>query len=350
MAKEPSGAQVVSIQEARARAASRPSRGGSHLGAAAAMPLPAQEPEFLDELVVSEPSQVVRMRSNSLQAGAAVPAGAPHGDLDRTGSGVHGHIDEHAVAAGVVAPGPHHKTNRLLLMAAVGGALATLSLAGVVIYLVARGPQVQVREIVRLKSPEELGIDSDVAVARLLAEKQFAAANPTVAPGGGGVVREPPSKKAGGRPTAAGGPAPVKKGEAKTEGSASMAGFFKSGPGTGSATGVAAPNLNSQPEVRKTSARRVSDDEIVRAINRQRGTLNVCYNRALKQDNSLKSVRLDVTVKVGMSGRPTGISIHQQPHRTSFLGLCLSDAIKRWAFPTAGDDYTTVMPLVLQGQ
>jgi hypothetical protein len=129
-----------------------------------------------------------------------------------------------------------------------------------------------------------------------------------------------------------------------------MAGFFKGSPGTGSGGGVAAPNLTAPAEVRKPAGRKVSDDEIVKAINRQRGSLNVCYNRALKNDNTLKSVRLDVTVRIGISGRPTGVTINQAAHKASFLGLCLQDTIKRWAFPASGDDYATVMPLVLQGQ
>ncbi|MBI5479826.1 MAG: AgmX/PglI C-terminal domain-containing protein [Deltaproteobacteria bacterium] len=398
VAKESSGAEVVSIQAARERAAARPHRGGTPLGTAAAkpatheagesprvpgagiaelggaarasdpaghetgalaggaaMPMAAPEPEPVDDLIVSEPSQVVRMRTYAIPTDleAARTAARPHQDLDRSESGVHGRIDELAVAAGVVQPSAH-KTNRLLLVAAVGGALATLSLAGVVIYLVGRGPQVQVREIVRLKSPEELGADSDVAVARLLAEKQFAAANPSAGSSGTGpgaaAPGKEPTRKVAGRPTAGGGPAPGKKGEPKAAGGTGMAGFFKSQPGTGAASGVAAPNLASPPEVRQPAGRKVSDDEIVKAINRQRGTLSVCYNRALKHDDSLKSVRLDVTVKFGFSGRPTSVVINDSKHRTTFLGQCLADTIRRWSFPSGGDDRTTVMPLVLQGE
>jgi predicted Zn finger-like uncharacterized protein len=397
VAKESSGAEVVSIQAARERAASRPHRGGTPLGTApakpaahgpgeaprlpgagvgeasgaaraadlashdagavasshggAAMPMPVSEPEPVDDLVVSEPSQAFRLRDYAPAAGLrAGSAGVPYQDLDESGSGVHGHIDELAVAAGVVVPTSHHRMNRLLLIAAVGGALATLSLAGVVIYLVGRGPQVQVREIVRLKSPEELGADTEAATARLLAEKQFADAKPSAA--GNLVVasREPPTRKGAGRPAAAGGPTPGRRAEPKVEGGSGMAGFFKSAPGTGGSSGVAAPNLASPPEVRQPVGRRVSDDEIVKTINRQRGTLSVCYNRALKHDNTLKSVRLDVTVKFGFSGRPTSVVINDPKHHTSFLGQCLTDTIRRWSFPPGGDERTTVMPLVLQGE
>jgi predicted Zn finger-like uncharacterized protein len=400
VAKESSGAEVVSIQAARERAASRPHRGGTPLGTApakhepgeapripgaggdhaagaragehaghdavaspiggAALPLPAPEPDLLDDhdLVVTEPSQVVRMRSYAIptELEDAKRVVHPYQDLDRSESGVHGRIDELAVAAGVVQP-THHKTNRLLLYAAVGGALATLSLAGVVVYLVGRGPQVQVREIVRLKSPEELGADSEAAVARLLAEKQFNQTNPgagTSATGAGegpaAAGKDPTGKKVALRPTAGGGPAPAKKGDPKASAGTGMAGFFKSQPGTGAPGGVAAPNLTAPPPVAQPAGRRVSDDEIVKAINRQRGTLSVCYNRALKHDNTLKSVRLDVTVKFGYSGRPTSVVINDSKHRTSFLGQCLTDTIRRWTFPSGGDDRTTVMPLVLQGE
>jgi predicted Zn finger-like uncharacterized protein len=415
-AQESSGAKVVSIEAARERAAARPQRDGrgSHGGSSATRPLPAgdagdgargargaeakpaarrtdrsgsesgavaasrtgaaagpataaeplappetdtptpspapAEPPSLDDLVVSEPSQVVRVTRLS---GAGALAGE---------AGVHGPSDETAVASGVVLPA-RHKTNRVLLIAAVGGALATLSLAGVVVYLVGRGPRVQVREVVRLKSPEELGVEADTAVARLLAEKRFAAGTPAaagappaaVSPVGASetnagrtaaapsAAREPAARRPAARPGTSGAAPPAKRGGAV----AGMSGFFKSTPG---GTKVGAPNLSGAPELHRPAARRVSDEEIVRAINRQRGTLNVCYNRALKYDNSLKSVRLDVTVKIGLSGRATSVSIHQAAFRSSFLGGCLVDAIKRWTFPSGGSEYTTVMPLVLQGQ
>ena len=135
-----------------------------------------------------------------------------------------------------------------------------LSLAAVVVYLVQRGPQVQVREVVRLKSPEELGQDSDVAVARLLAEKQFAEANPSAGSngtGGGPVApgKEPGSKKGALKPTAAGGPAPGKK-DPKAGAGTGMAGFFKGTPGTGVPGGIAAPNLTSPPPVAQPAGRR----------------------------------------------------------------------------------------------
>jgi predicted Zn finger-like uncharacterized protein len=403
LGKESSGAQVVPIQHARDRAAARPHRGGTPAGttpakpaheagesprvpgaghgegagrvtevagpdsagassrAGVALPLQAPEPEPADdhELVVTEPSQVVRMRSYAIpgELEDAKAAVRPYQDLDHSESGVHGRIDELAMAAGVVQP-TAHKMNRVLLIAAVGGGLATLSLLGVVVYLVARGPQVQVREIVRLKSPEELGVDSDLAVARLLAEKQFAERNPGAGSSGSGSGagpaapgRDPGTKKGAlTKPTAAGGPAPAKRDPKATGGTGNMAGFFKSQPGVGVGGGVAAPNLASPPPVAQPAGRRVSDEEIVKAINRQRGTLSVCYNRALKHDNTLKSVRLDVTVKFGYSGRPTSVVINDSKHRTSFLGTCLGDTIRRWTFPSGGDDRTTVMPLVLQGE
>jgi predicted Zn finger-like uncharacterized protein len=390
--KESSGAEVVSIQSARDRRPHRGTPGGTApakepppipgLGggggsprvtevagpvdaaaSSAAVPLPAPEPEPADdhELVVTEPSQVVRMRAYSIptEIEDAKRVVRPYQDLDHSGSGVHGRIDELAVAAGVVQPSAH-KTNKLLLILALGGGLATLSLAAVVVYLVQRGPQVQVREIVRLKSPEELGQDSDVTIARLLAEKQFAERNPSGAAGGndngagggpGTAGRDPGTKKGAFKPTAGGGPAPGKAPkDAKAGAATGMAGFFKSTPGTGTPGGLAAPNLASPPPVAQPAGRRVSDEEIVKAINRQRGTLSICYNRALKHDNTLKSVRLDVTVKFGFSGRPTSVLINDAKHRTSFLGQCLSDTIRRWTFPSGGDDRTTVMPLVLQGE
>jgi len=397
VSRESSGAEVVSIEKARGRAASR-QRGASarsagateqtraeekrteapcqvpkapaeqgvgdqeHAGLAPAVaPEPIPESEERDDLfVVSEPSQVVRLKGRQIIS--EIPAATGEETAETTpligGAGakaeasvIRGHVDENEVATGVMVPHPH-RVSRALLAAAIGGAVATLTLASVVVYLVARGPQVQVREIVRLKSPEELGADTDVAVARLLAEKQFGTTARSGQPNQAGIAgRENASKRPGGpgsaRPTPAGGPAKTKPTDAKAPNGSGMADFFKGSGGT--SPGLAAPNLEGPRGFEKSSGRKVSDEEIVRAVNRQRGTLTGCYNRALKYDNSLKSVRLDVTVKVGISGRAVEVLINQKEHRSSFLGTCLSDAIRRWTFPSGGEEYTTVIPLVLQG-
>ncbi|HEY3353653.1 MAG TPA: GYF domain-containing protein [Polyangia bacterium] len=411
VAKERSGAEVVSIESMRDRRRSETGRGladGGRGGAGIAEPLvampagkpasvdtldgggdfaaalastgPAQQtapapspvlepapptpapgvpaPADDDELVVSEPSQIVRVSSLKPSAGPSTGrrlpgiASSPRMPaMDGGISGVQGALDENAQAAGVMPV--RHKSHRLLVLAAAGGILVSLSLAGVVAYLlVGRGPTVEVREVVRVKSPEELGADADRAAARVLAEQRFAQANPTAANGAGAGAGNgtagAATKRPAGRPGPTGAVAAVKRPDGKAPAAAASGGgmtdFFKSGGTVPGGSNLSDPGLEARP---RAATRQVSDDEIQRAISRQRGTLNVCYNRALKQDESLKSVRLDMTIKVGISGRVTSASIHQAQFRGSFLGNCLSDAVKRWVLPAGGADYTAQMPVVL---
>jgi predicted Zn finger-like uncharacterized protein len=325
----------------------------SQLAQAAAAPHPAPDakPAAEEELVVAEPSQAVRiMNLQAPRVGTSrrFPAAGTGDDEDElVPTGVRERSEERLIAAGAMVPQAHARTHRILMLAAMAGALASLSLAGVVAYLIlGRGTQPQVREIVRVRAPEELALDADRAAARILAEKRFDQTNPSATrsgTGGNGVMA---GKRPVARPAAAGGPAApaagARRSEARSEG---MADFFKSGSAGGAAPGGS--NLAEPVVDRRGPARRASDDEIQKAISRQRGTLNVCYNRALKMDSSLKSVRLDMTLKIGISGRIAQAAVDQAEQRNTFLGSCLVDTVKRWIFPATGEDYTAQMPLVL---
>jgi uncharacterized membrane protein YgcG len=76
-------------------------------------------------------------------------------------------------------------------------------------------------------------------------------------------------------------------------------------------------------------------------------SIQACYDRALKRDPTLNRARIDVTVKVGISGTVTRVSM-SGAHAGDELGICIQTAIKRWFFPPSDSDYETQFPLILQ--
>jgi hypothetical protein len=69
----------------------------------------------------------------------------------------------------------------------------------------------------------------------------------------------------------------------------------------------------------------------------------------LKRDSSLKRARLDVHVKIGISGSvvnatPAGDQAGGE------LGTCIAQTVKRWHFPSSDSEYETEFPLVFQAQ
>jgi predicted Zn finger-like uncharacterized protein len=327
---------------AAALASADPASASAAVAAPAVTPEPESAPE--DEFVVSEPSKVIRVSDIKIPVATTGSRAVPS-SLHMPAVGLDGGL---AAAAPPAAATPH-KSHKLLMIAAAGGILASLSLAGVVAYLVlGRGPSVEVREVVRVKSPEELGAEADRAAARVLAERRFAEANPVLpqakaASGNGAAPAANGKRPATPRPGTVASPgALVKRPDGKAAEGGGLSDFFRGPGGAPGNSNLADPSLERHP-----AARQVSDEEIQKAIRRQQGALNVCYNRALKLDSTLKSVRLDVTLRVGISGRVTRASISQAEYRGTFLGQCLTDAVKRWALPATGAEYATQMPVVL---
>ena len=94
----------------------------------------------------------------------------------------------------------------------------------------------------------------------------------------------------------------------------------------------------------------VSNQAIIAAVSANKRTLSLCYERALKHDQSLKSGRVPIQVTVGMSGRVTSVTIPEAQYASSELGQCFTQAVKRWSFPAADAAYSTEFPFILQGQ
>jgi outer membrane biosynthesis protein TonB len=76
--------------------------------------------------------------------------------------------------------------------------------------------------------------------------------------------------------------------------------------------------------------------------------LKVCYERALKRDDRLRSGRIDVTAELGSSGTVTSVSLTAPPEFVT-VEACIKTAVRRWAFPVAPHGYRAEFPLILQG-
>lgn len=98
------------------------------------------------------------------------------------------------------------------------------------------------------------------------------------------------------------------------------------------------------------SKQQVSDAQITSVISRNKKSIQVCYDRVLKHDDSVRNLRVDVELKIGSSGMVTGVKIPDARIASSELGTCLVGTIKRWHFPEQDQGYQTAFPLLLQAQ
>ncbi|MCU1282837.1 MAG: family finger-like protein [bacterium] len=92
----------------------------------------------------------------------------------------------------------------------------------------------------------------------------------------------------------------------------------------------------------------VSQQAIMSVVTQNRRSLNLCYDRVLKHDSSLKSGRVVTHVRIGISGSVTGVSVPDPQYANSEIGQCIAQTIKHWHFPSADAEYETEFPIILQ--
>jgi len=84
-------------------------------------------------------------------------------------------------------------------------------------------------------------------------------------------------------------------------------------------------------------------------IKRGRPDLERCYQRALREDPTLTTARVTVSITVGASGRVARVAV--EPHLASgTLEGCLEEVVARWPFPPAPLEYEAQVPLTLTGR
>ena len=96
------------------------------------------------------------------------------------------------------------------------------------------------------------------------------------------------------------------------------------------------------------ASNQVSQQAIMAVVTQNRRSLNLCYDRVLKHDSSLKSGRVVTHVRIGISGAVTGVSVPDPQYSNSEIGQCIAQTIKHWHFPSADSEYETEFPIILQ--
>jgi hypothetical protein len=233
-----------------------------------------------------------------------------------------------AVPVVVVAGAASTGTSPLFKWAALVALVACVGLGAGVLYLLTHRPP---PNTIIVTEPRRQTDDTPITVADPVTGKQTEAADPK---------RPAPSKKAASpRPAASG-----KSGGGLSGSQKALAELYKDDGDK------ATPHLNAAAGSRAGGGGQVSQSAILAVVTANRRALNLCYERVLKHDQSLKQGRVMVQVSIGISGRVTSVVIPEAQYAQSELGQCFTQAVKRWTFPTSDSPYSTEFPFILQAQ
>jgi predicted Zn finger-like uncharacterized protein len=223
-----------------------------------------------------------------------------------------------------------------LKWAAMGGAAATVALLVVVIVLMGRKPTVIV-------VPPAPVVDEGKKVA----DKPITVEDPGAHAGGAGAGAGAgaDAKRAQKRPpsSARAGTTPKPPAENLSTTQRNLASLYRD---DGTEHGATRP-AGSSGEARGGGAQ-VSQQAIMAVVTQNRRSLNLCYDRVLKHDSSLKSGRVVTHVRIGISGSVTGVSVPDPQYAGSEIGQCIAQTIRHWHFPSADSEYETEFPIILQ--
>ena len=228
-----------------------------------------------------------------------------------------------------------------LKWAAMGGAAATVALLIVVIVLMGRKPTVIVVPPAPTIDDGKKVADKPITVEDPGSQTAQAANAATAA----GATSPADAKRAQKRPpsSARAGTTPKPPAENLSSSQRNLASLYRDdGNEHGAAHG--APSASDS----RGGGAQVSQQAIMAVVTQNRRSLNLCYDRVLKHDSSLKSGRVVVSVRVGISGSVTGVSVPDPQYAGSEIGQCLTQTIKHWHFPSADADYGTEFPIILQ--
>ena len=238
----------------------------------------------------------------------------------------------------VVIPGRAHGAPPWMKWAALCGASATVALLIVVVVLMQRKPTV----IVVPPAPV-------IEDGRKVNDKPITIADNGPTPGQTGVAGQTAAqdaKRAQKRPPSSARAAAGVKAPNDKEMSASqrnLASLYRDEGGEHGAK-TSAPS----DSARGGGSGAVSQQAIMAVVTQNRRSLNLCYDRVLKHDSSLKSGRVVTHVKIGVSGSVTGVNVPDPQYANSEIGQCIAQTIRHWHFPSADAEYETEFPIILQ--
>ena len=92
--------------------------------------------------------------------------------------------------------------------------------------------------------------------------------------------------------------------------------------------------------------RQISGSEVAGLYRKYKSSFQACYQRALKRDESLKELKVEVRIDISAMGRVRLVSFKSLPSQE--LKFCLRRIIKRWVFQPSGEQ-TIAIPLVFRG-
>ena len=92
----------------------------------------------------------------------------------------------------------------------------------------------------------------------------------------------------------------------------------------------------------------LSQQQMSRVVAKNRGSLQLCYERAMKSGAAPTDRDLKVTfnVKVGMSGMVKSLNMSGSGTAYPALKSCLSSSIKKWMFPASQGNSAVQFPIV----
>lgn len=294
-------------------------------------PVPLPPPP--DDLKIDEPSGMMSLSHLSKPA-LASPKTGPKPLVETFGGQV---VTPSVPTPGpqpvVVMPGAARGTPAWMKWAALGGGVATVALGIVVVVLVTRKPTVIV-----------VPPDPNAAEGKHVDDKPITVADPGGAPvqpigsGDKRAQKRPPSSA-----RAAASVKPPADGKPLSSEQRKLASLYGN---DSSEHGVQGGPSLSGGENRGSA--QVSQQAIMAVVTQNRRSLNLCYDRVLKHDSSLKSGRVLTHVKVGISGSVTGVNVPDPQYANSEIGQCIAQTIKHWHFPSADAEYETEFPIILQ--
>jgi predicted Zn finger-like uncharacterized protein len=305
-------------------------------------PVPLPPPP--DDLPISEPSGLISLQ-HLAKPSMATPKIEPRkgGVVDTFGGvPVGSTTSSHMATAApiIVGQGAARGGAPWMKWAALAGALATVSLAIAVVVLMTRKPTV----IVVPPAPT-LDDGSKKASDKVytIDEGKGAAATPSAGATAANDKQRAAAPKKG--PSSSGRAAVSVKPPSETLSASqrNLASLYRDDNDHGTPHEAPAVNRNNG-----AGGGQVSQQAIMAVVTQNRRSLNLCYDRVLKHDSSLKSGRVVTHVKIGISGSVTGVSVPDPQYSGSEIGQCIAQTIKRWHFPSADAEYETEFPIILQ--
>ena len=239
----------------------------------------------------------------------------------------------------VIAPGRAGAPG-WLKWAALAGASATVALLVVVIVLMQRKPTVIV------VPPAPVLDDGKKVADKPITIEDPGTPNGAQAAAGGTAAPTPEAKRTQKRPSssARAGTTPKPPSENLSNAQRNLASLYRD---DGTTEHAAGKSMGAAGDARG-GGQQVSQQAIMSVVTQNRRSLNLCYDRVLKHDSSLKSGRVVTHVHVGISGSVTGVQVPDPQYANSEIGQCIAQTIRHWHFPAADAEYETEFPIILQ--